>query len=205
MTWRPALWLVAFAVILVDFVSKQWALAQLTPGETRELLGEWLRLQLVFNDGAALSIGSGHTWLLTLISMAVTVAIIVYARRAKSTLAVVLFGIGLGGALGNLVDRLFREPSFGQGHVVDMIAYGNLFVGNVADIAIVGAAVAFAVLATLGVRILEPKPAAGATSASGDLAATDAEAASGTQLAPASGNSSDAEPAASPTDPAQDP
>lgn len=164
MTWRPALWLVAFAVILVDFLSKQWALARLEPNVTRELLGEWLGLRLVFNDGAALSIGAGHTWLLTLISIVVTAGIILYARRAQSTLAVLLFGIGLGGALGNLIDRLFRDPSFGQGHVVDMIAYGNWFVGNVADIAIVGAAIAFALLSIRGVRVLEPKPASEADS-----------------------------------------
>ncbi len=68
-----------------------------------------------------------------------------------------LFGIGLGGAICNLIDRLFRAPGFGQGHVVDMINYNGWFVGNVADIAIVGAAIGVAVLSAFGVRLLEPK------------------------------------------------
>jgi signal peptidase II len=155
---RPALGLAPGAVILIDQLTKQWALNTLEPGVYHEILGKWLGLQLVFNDGAALSIGWGHTWVLTVLSLVITVGIIVYAKRAQTSLAVWLFGLGLGGAIGNLIDRLFRAPSFGEGHVVDMINYNNFFVGNVADIAIVGAAAAVAVLAATGVKILEPKP-----------------------------------------------
>ena len=157
MTWRPALWLVALGVVVVDQLSKQWAISSLEPGQVHEVLGRWLAIELVRNPGAALSLGDAHTWLITAIGIAVSVGIIVYARRAQTTLAVWLFGIGLGGALSNLIDRLFRAPGFGQGHVVDMINYNGWFVGNIADIAIVGAAAAFAVLAALGVRLLEPK------------------------------------------------
>lgn len=156
---RPIVWLVAAAVVLVDQLTKQWALANLQEGVQRPLLGEFLSLELVFNDGAAFSFGAGYTWVLTLLALAVTAGIIFYSRRAQSTFAAVLFGIGLGGAVGNLIDRLFRAPSFGQGHVVDMINYNNWFVGNVADIAIVGAALVFVIMGIAGKRVLEPLPA----------------------------------------------
>jgi len=157
LTWRPALWLVAAGVVLIDQASKQWAISALEPGENHELLGTWLSIELVRNPGAALSLGNAHTWLITAVGIAVSVGIIVFARRAQTSLAVWLFGIGLGGALSNLIDRLFRAPGFGQGHVVDMINYNGWFVGNIADIAIVGAAAAVAVLSTFGVHLLEPK------------------------------------------------
>lgn len=150
MTWRPALWLVALAVVVIDQVTKQWALEALVPYEKHEVLGDFLSIQLVFNSGAAFSLGDGYTWIMTIIAVLVTVGIVYYARRAQSTAAVWLFGIGLGGAIGNLIDRLFRDPSFGQGHVVDMINYNGWFVGNVADIAIVGAAIVLAFMYLVG-------------------------------------------------------
>ncbi|WP_227589832.1 signal peptidase II [Demequina pelophila] len=142
MTWRPAFWLWAGGVIAVDLATKQWALSALEPYENHPLLGDLLGIQLVFNSGAAFSMGAGYTWVLTLVALAITAGIVFYGRRARTGPAVALFGIALGGAIGNLIDRLFRDPSFGQGHVVDMINYGHQFVGNVADIAIVGAAIA---------------------------------------------------------------
>lgn len=154
MTWRPAFWLVAFVVVLIDQATKQWTLNNLVPGERHEVLGDFLSIQLVFNSGAAFSLGDNFTWVLTIVALAITVGIIVYARRAQTSLAVWLFGIGLGGAIGNLIDRLFRDPGFGQGHVVDMINYNGWFVGNVADIAIVGVAVAFLVMSLIGKQIL---------------------------------------------------
>jgi len=158
LTWRPALWLVALAVVAVDQLTKQWALSTLEPGENHELLGSWLSIELVRNPGAAFSLGNSTTWIVTAVGIAVLIGIIVYARRAHSALALWLFGIGLGGAAGNLIDRLFRYPGFGEGHVVDMINYNGWFVGNVADIAIVGAAIAVALLAAFGKQILEPRP-----------------------------------------------
>jgi signal peptidase II len=84
------------------------------------------------------------------------VGIVYYARRARTWWSVALFGIALGGAVGNLLDRLLREPGFGRGHVVDMINYHDWFVGNVADIAIVGSAAAFMVMSLLGGKPLKP-------------------------------------------------
>ena len=157
MTWRPALWLVAAGVVIIDQATKQWAIHSLEPGQEHQLLGRWLSIELVRNPGAALSLGNAHTWIVTLVGIAVSIGIIVYARRAQSTAAVWIFGIGLGGALSSLIDRLFRAPGFGQGHVVDMINYKGFFVGNIADIAIVGAAIGVALLSAFGVRLLEPE------------------------------------------------
>ncbi|WP_296667060.1 signal peptidase II [Demequina sp.] len=174
MTWRPVFWLVAVGVVILDQASKQWVLASLEPLERHPVLGDLLSIQLVFNSGAAFSLGNGYTWLLTVVAAAVTVGIVHYARRAQSTLAAVIFGVGLGGAVGNLIDRLFRAPSFGQGHVVDFINYGDQFVGNIADIAIVGAAAALIVAGIFSKRLLAP--AAGAPADAGDEPGTAADA-----------------------------
>ena len=177
MTWRPAFWLVAAGVVIVDQVTKQWALSALVPYEIHPLIGDLLSIQLVFNSGAAFSLGNESTWLLTIVALAVTAAILVYGRRAHSRVGVAIFGAALGGAVGNLIDRLFREPSFGQGHVVDMINYGHQFVGNVADIAIVGAGIALVIASLTNTRVLEPASA-------GDDAAADTADTAGTDAPP---------------------
>lgn len=153
---RPAVWLAAVLVVALDVFTKQWALASLTPGVRHPLIDGKVTLQLVFNSGAAFSLGENYTWVLTLVAAAVTVGIAYYARRARTWWSVALFGVALGGAVGNLLDRLFREPSFGRGHVVDMINYHDWFVGNVADIAIVGSAATFMVMSMLGRKPLRP-------------------------------------------------
>ncbi|WP_061964540.1 signal peptidase II [Demequina aurantiaca] len=173
MTWRPALWLVAGGVVLADQLSKQWVLNNLVPGELHPVLGDWLGIELVFNSGAAFSFGNSTTWLLTIVAIIVSVAIVYYARRAQTTAAVWIFGVGLGGAIGNLIDRLFRAPSFGQGHVVDFINYNGWFVGNIADIAIVGAAIVVVLMGILGKNLLAP------ASSDTDETSTNADAAAG--------------------------
>lgn len=153
---RPAVWLAATLVVAIDVFTKQWALSALEPGVRHVIVGDALSLQLVFNSGAAFSLGEDYTWVLTVVAAVVTGGIVYYARRARTPLAIALMGVALGGALGNLIDRLFRGPGFGRGHVVDMINYNNVFVGNVADIAIVGAAVVFVALSLFGKRLLGP-------------------------------------------------
>ena len=133
-----------------------WALATLDPGERVPLLGEVISLELTFNTGAALSLLADHTWLVTVIMIAVTVAVVVYARRAAHMAAAALFGAVIGGALGNIADRLLRGDGWGRGAVVDMINYGDLFIGNVADIAIVGAVSMGAIAAMRGVTFVTP-------------------------------------------------
>ncbi len=154
MTVRPAIWLAAVLVIAVDLFTKQWALDALVEGEKHPLIGDLISIQLVFNSGAAFSLGGNHTWLLTVVAVVVTVGIVWIARQARTRWAVLLAGVALGGAVGNLIDRLFREPGFAEGHVVDFINYGDYFVGNVADIAIVGAAVIFMILSVTNRHLL---------------------------------------------------
>jgi len=136
-----AILLGALVVVGIDQATKQLALARLDPGAgTDWFLGELLGWKLVFNPGAALSMGAGFTWVLTVLALGVTVVIVLGARRITSRPWAVALALILGGAVGNLVDRLVRDPGFGHGHVVDFINYAGFFVGNVADIAIVGAA-----------------------------------------------------------------
>lgn len=142
---------IAIGVVGVDLVSKQFAISALTEGERVPLIDDLLSLQLIFNPGAAFSLASGATWIFTVIALGVVVAIVRLSRRLGSTSWAVALGLLLGGATGNLLDRLFRPPSFGQGHVVDFIDYAGLFIGNVADIAIVGAAGLIVVLTLLGI------------------------------------------------------
>lgn len=156
MTVRPAVWLAAVLVVSLDVFTKQWALDSLTPGVRHPLIDGKVTLQLVFNSGAAFSLGENYTWVLTIVAAAVTVGIVYYARRARTWWSVALFGVALGGAVGNLLDRVFRAPGFGRGHVVDMINYHDWFVGNVADIAIVGSAAVFMLMSMLGRKPLKP-------------------------------------------------
>lgn len=143
----------AAVTLVLDQATKAWALAALDEGVRHPVLGDLLGLQLLFNPGAALGLATGTTWLLTLVAITVVVVIVRVSRRLGSRGWAVALGLLLGGALGNLVDRMVREPGVARGHVVDFIAYGDLFVGNVADIAIVAAAGLLMLLSLRGVRL----------------------------------------------------
>lgn len=148
-------WLVlviAVAVILLDQGTKWWAEASLEPGVSVPFIGELIRFQLVYNPGAAFSIGTDFTWIFAILAALGAVAVVGFAWRVRSWAWAVSLGLLLGGAITHLGDRLFREPGFGIGHVVDFIAYGNWFIGNVADIAIFAGAVLLLVLSFTGVR-----------------------------------------------------
>jgi signal peptidase II len=140
-------------VLVIDQATKAWALSALQPGVRTDVVGDLLGLTLIRNPGAALSLATGMTWVLTVIAVVVVVVVVRASRRIGSRGWAVALGLLLGGAIGNLVDRFFREPGPARGHVVDFIAYGNLFIGNVADIAIVGAAGLIVVLAARGIGL----------------------------------------------------
>lgn len=148
-----ALGLLAAGVLAVDQVSKSLVAARLEPGEYIPLLGDVFGLQLVFNPGAAFSLATGSTWIFTIVATVVAVVIVRISRKLGSRGWAIALGALLGGNLGNLGDRLFRDPGFPSGHVVDFLNYNGWFVGNVADIAIVGAALGMAVLAFLGIGV----------------------------------------------------
>ena len=145
--------LVALAVVVIDQLTKIWALRALTPGESVPVIGDLIRLTIIRNPGAAFSIGNQATWLLTLVAVVVLAVVLGSLRRLGHLGWALCLGLLLGGAVGNLVDRLVREPGIGRGHVVDFIDYGGLFIGNVADIAIVAAALSIAVLAWKGIGL----------------------------------------------------
>ncbi len=148
-----ALVIVAVPVYLADQLTKAWATANLQPGQPRELIGSVLRLNLIRNSGAAFSIGTGATWVLTAIACSVVVFILFTARRLGSRGWSLALGLLLAGSLGNLTDRMFRAPGPGRGHVVDFVQLPHYPVFNVADSAIVSAALLIAVLAFRGINI----------------------------------------------------
>jgi signal peptidase II len=143
----------AAVVLVLDQVTKAWALASLDEGVRHPVLGDLLGIQLLFNPGAALGLATGTTWLLTIVAIVVVVVIVRVSRRLGSRGWAVALGLLLGGALGNLTDRMVREPGVARGHVIDFIAYADWFVGNVADIAIVAAAGLLMILSLRGVRL----------------------------------------------------
>lgn len=146
---------IAAAVLVADIITKTIAVAQLEGQEPVRILGGLIYLQLLRNPGAAFSMATGFTWILSVIAIGVVVIIVRVARRLRSTDWAVALGLVLGGALGNLVDRIFRAPGPLRGHVVDMVSpfapNGEAFaVFNGADSAITCGGVLLVVLALLG-------------------------------------------------------
>jgi signal peptidase II len=146
--------LVALGVYALDQTAKYFIVKNLSEGQQVNVLGNILQFHFVKNSGAAFSLGTGMTWLFSIVAAAVAVFIILYARRIRSFAWSVLFGLLLGGTLGNLSDRLLRPPHFGEGHVVDFIQviyFPAIF--NIADSAIVISMGLFILLTILGVRL----------------------------------------------------
>ena len=141
---------IAVVTYLLDQLSKWWAIRTLSDEEPRDLIGSFLRLDLIRNPGAAFSVGTGNTWVLTIIAVVVLVVVVRVSRRLGSSGWAWALGLLLGGALGNLTDRIIREPGLGQGHVIDFLNYNGWFIGNIADIAIVSAAILIGLLALTG-------------------------------------------------------
>lgn len=144
---------VAVLAYVSDQVTKLIALDQLADGTSRPFIGGFIRLQLIGNPGAALSLGAGNTWVMTLIAGGVLLAIIFVAKDLGSRAWALALGLLLGSALGNLTDRFVRPPGGGEGHVVDFLDYNGWFIGNVADIWIVGAAGLIIILALRGIGV----------------------------------------------------
>ncbi|RLP78073.1 signal peptidase II [Mycetocola tolaasinivorans] len=149
--------IIAAAGLLADQASKYLVTNNLTEGTSVPIIGDFLIFHFVKNPGAAFSLASGSTWIFSILASAVVVAIIVFARRGKirSRAWAVMIGLLLGGVLGNLTDRLFREPSFGLGHVVDFIFTPWMLpaIYNVADILICSAMGLFLILSFMGVNL----------------------------------------------------
>ena len=148
---------VAVAVALVDLASKAAAVAYLDPERPVRVLGGVIWLVLVRNSGAAFSMATGYTWVLTAIAVVAVVAIVRMSRALGSLWWGAGLGLVLGGAFGNLVDRVFRAPAPFRGRVVDFLSlfsdHGEGWaVFNLADSAIVCGAVLMVALSFLGVE-----------------------------------------------------
>lgn len=146
----------ALIVVLLDQLTKLLVVHNLTPGESTRILGGLVYLTEFRNAGAAFSTATGVTWLLALVAIAVVVVIVRMASKLRSVPWAIALGLVLGGAVGNLIDRIFRSPGFLRGHVVDFISLfepdGKHFaVFNVADSAITLGAIALVITALCGI------------------------------------------------------
>jgi signal peptidase II len=132
-----SLLMVAALVLVADIASKALVVAMMRPGDVVHLVDNVLRLVDTRNSGAAFSVGTRATVLFTAVAIVVVVVILRAAQRLRSRGWAVCLGLLLGGALGNLVDRLFRAPGIFRGRVVDWIELPHWPVFNLADSAIV--------------------------------------------------------------------
>jgi signal peptidase II len=136
---RFAVWGVAVGVLLADQVSKSLVLA-VDPGSATRWGAGWFSVRLVRNTGASFGIGAGHPLVITLVALVLTVVVAVLtvlAARSRGRVAAIAWAVVLGGAAGNLADRLIRAPGLGRGAVVDWIhvdGYPATF--NLADLAL---------------------------------------------------------------------
>ncbi|MGW0707741.1 signal peptidase II [Streptomyces sp. NPDC002643] len=128
---------VAVFAYALDLISKMIVVAKLEHHEPIEIIGDWLKFEAIRNAGAAFGIGEAFTIIFTMIAAVVIIVIARLARKLYSLPWAIALGLLLGGALGNLTDRIFRSPGVFEGAVVDFIAPKGFAVFNLADSAIV--------------------------------------------------------------------
>jgi signal peptidase II len=162
---------VAAFVLAADVVSKAIVVARMPDHAPIRLLGGLLTITLTRNGGAAFSIGTSMTIVFTAIAVGVIVYILRTARNLRSIGWAITLGLLLGGATGNLLDRIFRAPGPFEGHVVDWIQLPDWPVFNLADSSIVLAGVLVVLLALRGIRLDGTRPIAEANSPQPDPSA----------------------------------
>lgn len=143
---------IAVVVLALDLLTKVLAVALIDPRDPVRIIGDTVTLTLIRNPGAAFSMATGMTWLLTLVAVGVVIGVIRIGRTLRSPWWALGLGLVLGGALGNLIDRIFRSPGPLQGHVVDFVSVGWWPVFNVADSSIVCGAVLLVALTLFGIE-----------------------------------------------------
>lgn len=150
----------AAAVLAADQFTKYLALTHLPLQRAVPVWGDFLQLYLTRNPGAAFSLGEGVTWVFTIVLAAAAAFIVVLAvRGVRSRSWTIVLGLLLGGILGNLTDRMLRDPGPLVGHVVDFIHTPWMWLGfpsaiyNVADMFIVTMMITCAVLVLVGIRL----------------------------------------------------
>ena len=144
---------VAACVFLIDLSTKVVAVNTLSVNRPVSLLDGLLTLRLTRNPGAAFSFGTGYTVVLSVLAIAVAVAVVRLSSRLGSLAWAVALGLLLGGACGNLTDRLFRDPGPFRGRVVDFVELPNWPIFNAADSAIVLGACLIVLQSVRGVHL----------------------------------------------------
>ncbi len=170
---------VAALVLVVDLTTKHLVVAELEGRRTLELLGGQLLIRVSRNPGAAFSFAEGATVLFTAVAIVVVVIIVRVARRLRSGAWAVSLGLLLGGATGNLIDRLFRAPGVGRGAVVDFIDFQVWPSFNAADSAIVTGGLLAVLLSLRGVEFDGTKQGRAAGTDAGTVVGTDDDASTG--------------------------
>jgi signal peptidase II len=144
---------VAAVVVVLDQLTKYLVVRNLEGKPPFPVIGTWLQFEYLRNPGAAFSFGTGFTFVFTAIAVTVVVVIVRTSRKLGSLPWAIALGGLLGGAVGNLIDRLFRDPGFLRGHVVDFISVPHFAIFNVADSAIVCSSILMVILALRGIEI----------------------------------------------------
>ena len=150
-------WITATIVVALDQLTKALAVHFLEGQQPVQILGQFLQFSFARNPGAAFSFGTNATIVFTLLAVVAIVFIVRFAPRVASNAWAIVFGGILGGAAGNLIDRLFRSPGVLRGHVVDFIALPHYPMFNLADSAIFCSAVLGIVLTLRGIAPLTAK------------------------------------------------
>ncbi|TCO51890.1 signal peptidase II [Kribbella antiqua] len=144
---------VGLLILFLDQLTKALALEHLTPGEPVNVIGTFLKFNLIRNSGAAFSLGTGYTPVISAVQIIVAVGVIYLSRRLGSVGWAVAFGFLFGGAVGNIIDRIFREPSPFHGHVVDFLQTPHWAIFNVADMAVTSAAILLVIQTLRGIKL----------------------------------------------------
>ena len=130
--------MIALILVFIDQLIKEFAIKNLELGTSYPVIDGLLWLRLAYNDAAAFSLGFGHTWILAVFASIAGLVTIWYGLKMNSLSWQIMTGLFLAGVVGNLVDRLTREPSFGNGYVIDYIQIPfNFPIFNLADMLIV--------------------------------------------------------------------
>ncbi|WP_094729002.1 signal peptidase II [Bifidobacterium hapali] len=140
---------VAVVALGIDQVTKLWAQTALSDGRTVPVIPPFLSLTLVHNPGASLGLGSSMTWVISLLAVAASIALIVLALRTSSMRWTLALALAFAGAFGNLIDRVAYADGFLNGKVIDFLNYG-WSVGNVADIWLMLAGIGIVILIMMG-------------------------------------------------------
>lgn len=146
--------IIVAALFLIDQFTKNWAEAHLSQDSSEPLIGTLLQLRLLYNSGAAWGLGAGITPVVTAVQIVIaSVVVYLLIQRVRRGSWMIALSLILGGAVGNIHDRLLRAPGFFRGYVVDFLELPNWPIFNVADMAIVAGALLVMILSFLGTPI----------------------------------------------------